>query len=541
MSLLGSVATVGGFTMLSRVLGLVRDVMIARYLGTGPVADAFTVAFRFPNLFRRLFAEGAFNAAFVPLYAKALEGEGGARATRFAEEVMSVLLTALIVFTGLAQVAMPLLMYAMAPGFAADPAKWQLTIVLTQIAFPYLLFMSLTALLSGVLNSHRRFAAAAAAPVLLNLVLVASLIAVDRLQAVGLVAPTPESFGFGLVWGVSLAGVLQLLLMLWGCARLGVTVTLRWPRLTADVRRLVALGVPGLIAGGVTQLNILVSTMVASQDDGAVAVLNYADRLYQLPLGLIGVAMGVVLLPEIARRLRGGDEGAALWTQNRGCELSLLLTLPAAVALVVIPLPIVRTLFEGGAFSYAASLETAWTLALFALGLPAFVLIKVFQPAFFAREDTATPMRFSVMSIAVNIVGAVALYGVVGFLGIPIATTLASWLNAGLLYVTATRRGLFRSDARLRTRSLRILAASLGMGLVLLALEWPLLGAFDGGLLVKLAALSALVGAGLAVYGALALGLKATSLADLRLMALRRAPGGDAAAAERLRQGGEGA
>ena len=296
MSLLRNFATVGGATATSRLLGFVRDMFIAAALGTGPVADAFFVAFRFPNLFRRLFAEGAFNSAFVPLFAKALEGEGEESARRFGEEAMSVLLTALLVLTALVEIAMPILMFVMAPGFASDPAKFDLTVVLTRIAFPYLTLVSLLALYSGVLNARGRFAAAAFAPALLNVVLIGALAYIfwsghdGDLQA-----------GYVLAWGTVIGGVVQLALVVAAAGRDGMWLKLRLPALTGRVRRFVRLAVPGVLAGGITQINIVIGTMIASLAPGAVSYLYYADRLYQLPLGIVGIAIGVVLLPDLSR------------------------------------------------------------------------------------------------------------------------------------------------------------------------------------------------------------------------------------------------
>jgi putative peptidoglycan lipid II flippase len=465
MKLYRAFATVGGLTMISRVLGFARDIMIAATLGSGAVADAFFVAFRFPNLFRRLFGEGAFNSAFVPLFAKKLEGEGLQAARSFAEEALAGLLFLLLLLTALAELAMPWLMYVLAPGFSDTPEKFDLAVLLTRIAFPYLLCMSLVALLSGALNSIGRFTMAAAAPILLNVVLIASL-----LLAAGLgFANTPQS-GMVLAWGVAAAGFIQLAALWIAARRAGLHFALRLPRLTGDMRRLVRLGVPGLVAGGVTQINIVVGTIIASLQAGAVSYLYYADRLYQLPLGIVGIAIGVVLLPDLARKLRAGDHASAMDDQNRSLEFALLLTLPAAVTLAVAAEPIIRVLFERGAFKVSDTLPTAAALSAFAVGLPSFVLIKVFQPAFFAREDTATPMRFAVWNMLLNVVASIALFflfqalGWMPHVGIAVATTIAGWANAMLLWMALRRRGYFAADARLKRNIRLILIASLAMG-----------------------------------------------------------------------------
>lgn len=464
MSLLKSAATVGGFTLISRILGFVRDQLIAFTLGTGPIAEAFFVAQRFPNLFRALFAEGAFNNAFVPLFAKRIEGEGGEKARTFAIEVFSVLTAWLLAFSAIAMIAMPLLIYVIAPGFSGDAAKFGLAVDLTRICFPYLLFMSLTALQSGVLNSLNRFTAAAAAPILLNLVMIASN-GVAWLLGTGNSAAT----GYIFAWGIFMAGIAQYMLLAVACRRAGMALWPKIPRLTPDVKRVIGLSVPGIVSGGIMQINLVIATMIATTIDGAVAYLYYADRLYQLPLGVIGVAIGVVLLPDLSRKLRAGNEAGALHSQNRALELSLFLTLPSAFALMAIPGPILHTVFEHGAFTRADTLAVAPAVLAFAAGLPAFSMTKVFQPGFYAREDTKTPMRFAIISVVVNVTASLLLSLWLGHVGIALATTIAAWVNAGLLGITLSRRGLFALDDRLRRRLPRIVLSGLFMGALLLA------------------------------------------------------------------------
>ncbi|MEX2408619.1 MAG: murein biosynthesis integral membrane protein MurJ, partial [Rhodovibrionaceae bacterium] len=367
MALLRSFATVGGLTAVSRVLGFVRDVLIAAVLGAGPVADAFFVAFRFPNLFRRLFAEGAFNAAFVPLFSRELEQQGREAAKAFAEESLSLLLFALLVLVALCMAGMPWLMQGIAPGFAADPAKYALAVDLTRITFPYLLFMALVALFSGLLNSLYRFAAAAAAPILLNVFFIAALALVIPLFDLG-AGDTP---GYVLAWTVALAGAGQFVLLVIAAARAGMPLRLPRPRLTPRARRLMKLMGPGILSAGAMQINLLIGTIIASLQASAVSYLYYADRVYQLPLGLIGIGIGVVLLPELSRRLRAGAETSANNAFNRALEISLFLTLPATAALIVVADPIVAVLFQRGAFGAEAAAATAAALAAFATGLPA--------------------------------------------------------------------------------------------------------------------------------------------------------------------------
>jgi putative peptidoglycan lipid II flippase len=521
MRLYRAFATVGGLTMLSRVFGFLRDILIAATLGSGAVADAFFVAFRFPNLFRRLFGEGAFNAAFVPLFAKRLEGEGKDAARAFAEEAMAGLLLMILALTVIAEIAMPFLMYGLAPGFSATPEKFDLAVLLTRITMPYLVCMSLVALLSGVLNSLGKFVESSAVSIVLNLTMMAA-----TFVALAMGLRNEPLAGIVQAWGVFAAGFLQLWLLLDGARRNGLWLSLRWPRMTEGVRRLVRLGIPGVIAGGVTQINIVIGTVVASLQDGAVSHLYYADRVYELPLAIVGIAIGVVLLPDVSRHLRAGNHAAVMDSQNRSLEFAMLLTVPAAVALAVVPIEIVKGLFERGAFTARDTPATAYALAIFALGLPSFVMIKVFSPAYFAREDTATPMRYATISLTANTVGSVALFflfreiGLMPHLGIAVATTLGGWLNAGLLWATLAKRGEFVADARLRRSLPLIMLASLIMGAVLWALAAylePWFGASHG-VIVRMTALGTLVGAGLAVYAAVILALGAMELRQLRVL-----------------------
>ncbi len=525
MKLYRAFATVGGFTMVSRVLGFVRDMMIAAVLGSGLVADAFFVAFRFPNLFRRLLGEGAFNSAFVPLFAKHLECEGQSRARRFAEEAMAGLLFVLLVLTAVAELAMPWIMPVFAPGFTTTAEKLDLSVLLARITFPYLLCMSLVAMLSGVLNALGRFTAAAAAPALLNVLLISAL-----LLALSLGLKEHPQASVLLAWGVAIAGLAQLLMLLAAVRRAGFPLRFRMPVLDDDIRRLVALGIPGIISGGVTQLNIFIGTVIASLQAGAVSYLYYADRLYQLPLGIVGIAIGVVLLPDLSRKLAAGDHAAAHDSQNRALELALLLTLPASVALAVSAYPIVQVMFERGAFTAEDTLPTASALAVFAVGLPAFVLIKVFQPAFFAREDTKTPMRLTILNLAINAAGSVGLFyllrsmGMMPHLGIAIATTVASWINAIMLWALVARHGHFEMDARARRNIALVILASGCMGLVLAAAGGILEPYFArrSGAAIQASALGTLVLAGMATYFGLLHVTRVARLDDLARRVLKR-------------------
>jgi putative peptidoglycan lipid II flippase len=518
MALLRSVATIGGYTLLSRILGFARDVLVAAYVGAGPVADAFFVAFKFPNLFRRLFAEGAFNAAFVPIFAGLAATSGQDAAKRFAEDALAVLLAVLIVFVIAAEVTMPWLMYAFAPGFSADPPKFDLAIVLTRITFPYLLFISLVSLQGGVLNSIDRFAAVAATPVLMNICFIAGLVL--------LINVTPTA-GHALAWGVALAGVVQFLWLAWAMQRAGLALSLPRPRLSPEVRRLLGLMLPATLGAGVVQVNLMIDIVIASVlPTGAVSYLYYADRVYELPLGVIGIAIGTALLPQLARHARRGEEAAAIASLNRGLEVALLLTLPATMALLVIAHPIVAGLFERGAFGGSAATATAAALIAYSLGLPAYVLIKVLAPGFYAREDTRTPVKIAVGCVVANTAIALALLKPLGAFGIPhvgiaFATAASAWLNTAALATILYRRGHLVPDAGLRRRAPRALAASLVMAAALWASLKPLAPWLAGGSGHRAAALGILVIVGLAVFGAAALLLGAADRTQLRRLMAR--------------------
>ena len=520
MALLRAIATVGGYTAASRVLGFVRDLLTAAYLGAGPVADAFVVALRLPNLFRSLFAEGAFSAAFVPLFTARAASHGRAAAKAFAEDSLVLLLAALIVFVIAAELAMPWVVAAIAPGFVPGTERFDLAVEMTRITFPYLLFVSLVAFLGGVLNALDRFAAAAAAPILLNLALIAALLFFARSFA------TP---GHALAWGVAAAGVLQFLWLALAASRAGVPLSLPRPRLTPDTRRLLRLMGPGVLGSGVTQINLLVATMLASLlPTGAIAHLYYADRLNQLPLGIVGIAVATAILPRLARDLRAADRETASRTQNRGFALVLAVALPAAVALGMLGLPIIRALFERGAFSAADSAATASALAAYAAGLPAFVLARVAVTGFFAREDTRTPVRIALLSFLTNAGLTLALMGPLGHVGVALATAAAGWLSVVLMLAILHRRGFWAPDGFLRARLPRILLATLAMaaalGLGLWAAAGPAAPWLAGLPLGRFLALGLLIGLGLAVYGIFAVALGAVTRAELTGLGRRPPP-----------------
>ncbi|WP_417743154.1 murein biosynthesis integral membrane protein MurJ [Salipiger sp.] len=507
--LISGILTVGFWTLASRVLGVAREILILAYIGPGPLMDAFVAAFRLPNMFRRFFAEGAFNAAFVPIFSKKYEGDEDP--LRFARDALNGLAFVLLILSALALIFMPALVYATAGGFAGD-ARFELTVGFGRIIFPYILFISLAALFSGALNATGHFAAAAAAPVLLNIfviiaMVVAAVIGGDVIQ--------------WLVWTIPFAGVAQLGLVWVAAERAGVKVRPGLPRLTPDMKRLVRVAVPAGLAGGVMQINLLVGQQVASQFDKAVGWLYAADRLYQLPLGVVGIAVGIVLLPDLSRRLKASDDAGARHAFSRAGEMALALTIPAAVALTVIPLPMVSVLFERGATSADDSAAIALAVAIYGLGLPAFVLQKVLQPVFFAREDTRTPFRYAVWSMVVNAAIAVGLAPMIGWIAPAIATTVAGWVMVLMLGIGGRRLGdAARFDARFRRRIWGILAASVLMGTILWG-TYLLLGPLLHRDYWRYPALVLLLAVGMVSYGAAGQLLGAFRLADFKA-ALRR-------------------
>lgn len=504
MALLRSAATVGFYTSISRVLGFVREMLTANYLGAGFVADAFFVALRLPNLFRSLFAEGAFNAAFVPLFAGTIAVQGKDEAKRFAEDALAVLVVALFIMVVAAEIFAPALIHVIAPGFGAEPQKFQLTVNLTRITFPYLLYISLVSLQGGVLNSLERFAAVAVTPTLLNIFLIGAMVWFRPVN------------GYVLAWAVTAAGFAQFTWLMVSCKQAGMALSLPWPRLTPEVKSLLRLMGPGTFGAGVTQLNLVVSTAIASLlPTGAVAYLNYADRLNQLPLAMIGIAVGTAILPSLSRQVRTGDEAGAIATQNRGLELALLLTLPAAIALATLAYPILATLFERGAFGPKETAAVTPALAAYAAGLPAFVLIKILAPGFFARRDTVTPVKIAVFTMIVNALCTVLLGFVLplAHVGIAMATTIAGWVNALGLGLALHRRGHFALDARARKTVPRIALAALGMGLILIVLERFFAPFLAGDTIHRIIALIILIASGLGSFALLAF---ATGAVDLR-------------------------
>lgn len=525
MPLIRSVTTVGSLTIVSRALGFVRDIMMAAELGAGWIADCFVIAFKLPNLMRRMFAEGAFSAAFVPIFSELLEGKEGeaartplerrAAAIAFAEEALAMLVAALVIVVSLCQIFMPWVIYVLGYGFVDDPKKFDLAVLLTRLTFPYLLFISLVSLMGGILNSLHRFAAVAFTPVLLNVTLIGALLWLKDAFA------TPAH---GLALGVSVSGAAQLLWLLESCRREGVTLHLRLPRLTDEVKRLFRLMLPVALGAGAYQISLFVDTFLASfLEDGSIAFLYYADRINQLPLGVIGIAIGTALLPKLSRIVAAGDDASALASQNRAIEIAMFATLPAAAALVAVPDTLIRVLFERGEFTPEMTAATADALAAFAIGLPAFVLIKVFAPAYFARKDTATPVRAAMIALIVNVVLNLILMFPLAHVGLALATSISAWLNAGLLLRGLVRRGLMVADRRLKVRLPKITAATAIMVAVVLFAQRACDAYLHGPILSSSTALLAMVVVGIASYGLSAYLLGALTRSDVELMRRRSA------------------
>jgi putative peptidoglycan lipid II flippase len=636
MSLLKSMATVSGFTALSRVLGFIRDICMGFFLGSGHAADAFFAAFKFPNLFRRIFGEGAFNSAFVPLFGKELNEKGKKEAVQFASQTFSMLVIVLIIITAIAIPLMHWITMIHAPGFKAattfsvtdnskpkeipfginvrgaksifitvdnsgdaeltnatllykkknipaisslftddkekpkpldlikniseyEQAEWikdhqwvkkitlppnhkyntlegkalihatdtgvtnikiyrnhpetfNLTVTLSKITFIYLLCMALVAHLSGVLNTIKVFGMPAAAPVLLNVIFLLGLLGVTSIMGI---KSNPLECAHVAAWCVFIAGFVQLGALYITCIRKGIRIRFCKPKINSKMKRLFILMGPGILAAGIQQINLLIGGIIASFREGAISYLYYSERVYQLPLGMIGVGLGVVLLPEVTRRLRKGDQVGAVTSMNRGVEMALLITLPAALAMALIPYPIISTLFQRGAFSPDDALATSMALAGFSFGVPGYVLVKVLQPGFFARENTKSPMIMAGITVFVNIVVSLLLFGRLGHVGIALATAVAAWVNVALLLFGL--KDFWKADSRLKKRLPRIIIATMIMGIGIWIINKAIEGWFvESGFGQRLLGLSILVISGLLIYAIAALKLKATSIEDLK-------------------------
>jgi len=483
MSLHKSIFTIGFLTVLSRIMGYVRDMFIAATMGAGPLTDAFLVAFRLPNFFRRLFAEGAFSASFVPLFSGIYTDQGKEKAVEFMEKTLSMMAIGLLIFTIIFQIFMPLIMYVLAPGFVHDAEQFDLAVYLTRLTFPYLLFISIVSMFGGALNSLGKFSAAAASPILLNICLILSLYLLRS------VTPTPAH---ALAWGVALAGVVQVIFLYLSLRKHGINLRLKKPELSPEVKKLLKLMLPGTIGAGIVQINLWVDTIIATLVPNAVSYLYYSDRINQLPLAVIGTAVGTALLPLLTRQIKEKKLEEAMATQNRALEISMFFTLPAAAAFMIIAFPIVSVLFQRGEFTGDEAMATAYSLSAYAIGLPAFVLIKLLVAPFFATHDTKTPVQISVVGLIANIVFNIILVlflrhiGFFPHIGIALSTSLAAWLNVAMLLITLHKRNLFRADATLKIRLRGMILSSMVMSAALF-----IIGKFTGNLVSHLQFLAA--------------------------------------------------
>jgi putative peptidoglycan lipid II flippase len=520
MNLAKALASVGGLTLASRVLGLVRDSLFARFVGAGFASDAFLIAFRLPNMFRALFAEGAFASAFIPMFNKKVgdkDGPGLPAGIAFAEQALSVLLPVLIVLTVVLEALAWPVTYLLTFGFNdVSHEQFAYAVALSRLTIPYLALISLVSLLGGILNSINKFWVNAAAPILLNLTLIVALLGFHSSDA--LVTARNQAIG------VSVSGALQLAWLMLACRVNGVSMRLRMPVWNADVKQLLRLILPAAAGAGAVQINLVISTAIAAKllAHGSVTYIYMADRLNQLPLGLIGIGLGTVLLPTISRQLGAGQEAAAMETQNRGLELALLLTLPAAVALVVCGAPIAAALFGYGKFDATDVARTAEALAAFSVGLPSYILVKVLTPGFYARQDTRTPVRYAMISMVVNLAANLALIVPLQHMGPPLATALASTLNVAMLYHTLVKRGHFTVDARLKRRAPRLALAAVAMGVALWFGQGLMAPYVHGTWLVRGLALAVLVSSGGLVYALGTVVSGAFTRDDLALLRRRR-------------------
>lgn len=514
MKLVKAMATVGGLTGVSRILGFIRDVMTAAILGAGPLADAFIVALKLPNFFRRITAEGAFSVSFVPMYSAKLRQEGAQQADDFASNAFAVMFTLLTPFVLLAIVAMPVVIRLIAPGFTVGEERYDLAVDLTRVTFPYLLLISLSALMGGILNAHDRFMPFAAAPIVFNLSLIGALVFLE---------PVMKSGGHALSWGLFAAGVLQFVGLIYCVKRYKIGLRFRLPKFDQDIKKLFTLMGPGVIGAGVMHINLFVDVIIASTlPQGSISYLYYADRLNQLPLGMVGIAVGTALLPMLSRAMAGDDTAEAKNLYNRAMEICLILALPAGIAMLIAAEPMIKALFQYGQFGAEDARVTAYVLMGYAIGVPAYVASKVLSTSYYARQDTASPVKIAVLTALINIGFALSLIPMMGVAGIALSTGVCGWLQFVLL-----KRGLrgseaARPDERFRRSFPRIVFASCAMAAVL-AIVASITGEYyDGNKFEKIAALCALVASGLLTYSLAILGTGTITLQDIKSLFVRK-------------------
>ena len=526
MSLLKNVGTIGGLTLVSRFAGLAREMIFSRVLGANAVTDAWFQAFIIPNVFRRLFAEGAFSAAFVPMFSKRLHGTGDAdsgldEARSFSNDVLSVFLPVLIALCAVMMLAMPLVIRLLGDG-DSPPADFAMEVDFARIMFPYIALVSLVTLFTGMLNSVSRFAPGASFPIILNLVLIAALLFGD--YAMSEWGWTTRQVGYSQAWAVTIGGAIQLAWLYYWTRVEGFRPRLLWPRITPEVKRLSIIALPAAIGGGAYQINTLVQLYFLNQlDSGSISYMNYADRLNQLPLGIIGIALSTAILPTLSKFVGSKNREGTDRIQSDAIELSMLLTIPAAVALAICAVPFVTMIFQGGRFSVEQATLTGDVLAMLVLGLPAYVLVKVLVPNFYARSDTRTPVYAAFISLIVFTAMNFALVADWGVRGVAFASVIGAWINVTYLYAVLVRRDYYSIPLKLVGRIARQLVAAAAMGVALWFARDLLTGWYDAGLFERAGALVALVICAGAVYFAVAFAIGAIDKQRIRTLTRKSA------------------
>lgn len=514
MKLVKAMATVGGLTGVSRILGFIRDVMTAIILGAGPVADAFIIALKLPNLFRRITAEGAFSVSFVPMYASKMQKEGQPQADAFASNAFAVMTVILTPFIILAMIGMPWVLQVLAPGFHVGEERYTLALEMTRVTFPYLLLISLSALMGGVLNAHDKFAPFAAAPIVFNLTLIAALYFLE---------PIMKSGGHALSWGLFGAGVFQFLGLVACIKTYKIGIKIRRPKFDGDIKQLFKLMGPGVIGAGVVHINLFVDIIIASTlATGSISYLYYADRLNQLPLGMVGIAVGTALLPMLSRAMASGEQAEAKHLFNRALEICLLLALPAGVAMVVVATPLIQTLFQYGNFDAEDTQITAYVLMGYALGVPAYVAGKVFSTTYYAQHDTITPVKVSVVCALTNIALALIFIQFMGAAGIALATGLCGWLQFSMMLHGLRKNKKVEFDARFMHSLPRLFFSSCLMAFVLAMVAYYSKDYYVGTKIEKIGSLIVLVASGLATYSFAVLATGAIKIKDIKSILSRK-------------------
>ncbi len=514
MSLIKAMATVGGLTGVSRIAGFVRDILTASFLGAGPVADAFFVALKLPNFFRNVTAEGAFSVSFVPIYTETLHKKGEGEAARFAGQAFSVMLSILSVFTLAIVLVMPWVMFAIAPGFEQGTERYEIAVELSRITFPYLLLMSLSALAGGMLNAHEKFGPFASTSIFFNLCQIAAMLFGDRLFG---------SPGHALAWSVTVSGVIQLGRLLWYLRKYKITLPMVRPRMTGNVKKLFGLMGPGILGAGIIHINLFADIVIASMlPIGAISAIYYAERLFQLPLGIVGIAVGTALLPLLTKALAAENAAEAKDLFNRALEYCLFFTMPAAVALMVAHHELITVLFQRGEYTPEDAARTSPALACLSIGLPAYVAVKIFSSAYWSRQDTRTPVRIAASMAMVNIVVALVMTRFIDVAGIALATGLSGWVQCFFLWRGQRENEATRFDERLKHRVPRIFLCAGVMGAALYAITFWFKEWFYGAELYRLLALGILTGGGGAVYFTCAHALHVFKMNDVKKYLTRR-------------------